>query len=66
MRKLFWIAMLVGIAVATGCATVAETPQEHMATYKSVVDLDMRQIADDWSLIWLDDRQGRLTRWLTR
>ncbi len=66
MRKLLFLALLSGLALATGCATVTKTPQENRATMRAITEFDMLQIGDDWNLIWLSDRQSRLTKWNTR
>jgi hypothetical protein len=66
MRMWLLLGLLAGLALATGCATVTRTPEENSANVRSVLELDMREMADDWNLIWLADRQGRLTRWHTR
>lgn len=66
MRIWLLLGLLAGLALSAGCATVTKTPEENVANVRSVLELDMRQIGDDWNLIWLADRQGRLTRWHTR
>jgi len=67
MRTWLLVSLLfVGVGLATGCATVTKTPQENRAAMRAVTELDMLQIGDDWNLIWLTDRQSRLTKWNTR
>jgi len=66
MRMWLLLGLLAGVALSAGCATVTKTPEENRASIRSALELDMRQIGDDWNLIWLADRQGRLTRWHTR
>jgi hypothetical protein len=66
MRMWLLLGLLAGLAVATGCATVTMSPQENRANVRSVLELDMREMADDWNMIWMADRQTRLTRWHTR
>jgi len=66
MRNLLFVALLGGLALLAGCATVTKTPQENRATMRAVAEFDMLQIGDDWNLIWLSDRQSRLTKWNTR
>lgn len=66
MRKWLLLGLLAGLALTTGCATVTKTGAENRATHRQIVELDARQIADDWNLIWMADRQCRLTRWHTR
>jgi hypothetical protein len=66
MRKWIFIGLLAAGALATGCTTVTKTPRENVDNFRSITELDMREIGDDWNLIWLADRQSRLTRWHTR
>lgn len=66
MRKWVLIGLLIGLAAAAGCATVTKTRQENLASWRAITELNTLQIADDWNLIWLSDRQGRLTKWHTR
>jgi hypothetical protein len=66
MRMWLLLGLLAGLALATGCATVTRSPEENTANVRSVLELDMREMADDWNMIWLADRQNRLTRWNTR
>jgi hypothetical protein len=69
MRTFLLLGVLTALATlltATGCQTVTKTPDEVNATYKQVLDMDARQLADDWNFLWLADRQYRLTRWHMR
>lgn len=66
MRKWALLGLLFGLAAATGCATVTRTSQQNLAAQRRATDLGWRQMADDWNLIWMTDRQSRLTRWQTR
>lgn len=66
MRKLaILVAGLLGVAV-TGCNGVVKNYDERMNTYGQALDMDLRQMVDDWDKVWLADRQYRLTRWHTR
>lgn len=66
MRKLLWLCVLAGLAAASGCATVTRTAEENQAAWRQAAELDFRAIGDDWNLIWMADRQTRMTRWYTR
>jgi len=67
MRKFLLLGMLIGLSGVVGCGNgVANTHAERMNTYRETMDMDMRQLVDDWDMIWLADRQYRLTRWQTR
>ena len=69
MRAFLFLGVLAAFAVilaATGCQTVTKTPEEVNATYKQILDIDARQLADDWNYFWLADRPYRLTRWHMR
>ncbi len=58
--------MLLGLVAAAGCTTMVKTPAEVHSTYRQVLDADLRQMSEDWNVLWLADRQYRLTRWYTR
>lgn len=66
MRALLLAGLFAVLAVATGCATVTKTPEEVSAMQKQILDIDSRQLADDWNYLWLSDRPYRLTRWHMR
>ncbi len=66
MRKLVILVAIVGLAAVAGCAGVARSSQEIRNVNKQALDMDMRQIVDDWNMLWLADRQSRMTRWHTR
>jgi len=66
MRKWLILGLLAGLAASVGCATVNRTAAENRAAHRHIVDFEIRQIGDDWNLIWLADRQSRLTKWHTR
>lgn len=68
MRKWLLLSFLAagGLAVLAGCATVAQTADENVATRRQIEELGYRQVADDWNLIWVMDRQSRLSRWNSR
>lgn len=66
MRVLVLLVGLVGMVALTGCNGVAKTYDERKYTTKRALDMDMRQLADDWDRMWLADRQYRLTRWQMR
>ncbi len=67
MRKLICLLGLVAVGtILSGCATVAKTADENVMTWGQINDLDARQVADDWNLIWFGDHQTRLTRYHTR
>jgi len=66
MRKWLLLGLLAGLGLTVGCKTVAKTAEENRATQRQMVMWYERQIGDDWNLIWLTDRQGRLTKWQMR
>lgn len=66
MRKCLLLGLGIALAAIAGCATVTRTADENLANQIQIADLEMRQIADDWNLIWMTDRQNRLSRWITR
>ncbi len=63
-----FIAMAAAACLAaclTGCG-VAQSRQEVTNVAAQSIELDARQLVDDWNSVWLMDRQYRLTRWYTR
>ena len=66
MRACVFLVLLVGLTALGGCTTVTKSPAEVSSIYQQMTDLDLRQIGDDWNLLWLADRQYRLTKWQTR
>jgi len=66
MRTWLLLGLLLGLVAAAGCTTMVKTPAEVRSTYRQALDADLRQMAEDWNVLWLADRQYRLTRWDTR
>jgi hypothetical protein len=67
MRKCVFLGLLIVSSVLAGCGPgVVKTKAERVNAFRESVDMDLRQIADDWDTIWLVNRQYRLTRWQTR
>lgn len=66
MRKVLVLGLLTLVAGVAGCQTVTMTGAENRAQMKRVCEMEMRQIGDDWNLIWLSERPSRLTRWHSR
>lgn len=66
MRVRVLFLLLVGLTISTGCSGVTKSPAEISRTVEQSVDMDLRQITDDWNMIWLVDRQYRLSKWHMR
>lgn len=68
MRSRLLFATLIGFAalICSGCATMTKTGEESMRSQRQIVDLEMRELTEDWNYLWLADRQPRLTKWHTR
>jgi hypothetical protein len=67
MRKGMLIGMLIGLSVLVGCGNgVVKSKADRVNAFRQSVDMDLRQLADDWDTLWLVDRQFRLTRWQIR
>jgi hypothetical protein len=50
--------------LSTGCSDgVAYTRREREHMWMENFNEDMKQINDDWDLIWLNTRKSRLNRW---
>ncbi|TWT40954.1 hypothetical protein RAS1_36430 [Phycisphaerae bacterium RAS1] len=67
MRKAVVLAALIFASVlGTGCSTVTKSPGEVAATYRTALDIESRQMFEDWNYLWRADRPGRLMRWTSR
>lgn len=67
MRKCFLFGLvIVGAAWLAGCATPTMTAKENWMNQRQIMELEMRQIASDWNLIWMTQRPNRLMTWHTR
>lgn len=67
MRKCVFFGLLIGLSVLAGCgAGVVKTKAERVSALRQSIDMDVRQLADDWDTVWLVNRQYRLTRWQVR
>lgn len=65
MRKLVILVAIVGLAAVAGCG-VTRSSQEIRNVVEQNLEMDMRQLVDDWNMLWMVDRQSRRTRWHTR
>lgn len=67
MRRAVFFGMLIGLSVLMGCGNgVVNSKADRVNAFRQSVDMDLRQLADDWDTLWLVDRQYRMTRWQTR
>ena len=66
MRRFVLLALLLCPFVTIGCAGVTKSSAEIARANDRALDMDLRQMTDDWNTLWLADRQYRLTRWYTR
>jgi hypothetical protein len=67
MRKSVLFGLLITMLLVVGCGPgVVRTRAERVNAYRHSVDMDLRQLADDWDMFWLMDREYRLTRWQLR
>ncbi len=67
MRKCVLFGVLIALSVLVGCGPgVVKTEAERVNAFRESVEMDMRQMADDWDTLWLVNRQYRLTRWQVR
>lgn len=61
------IGVGLGCSLLTGCGPgVAKTHDQRMNTYRASMELDLKQLRDDWDALWLADRQYGLTPWQIR
>ena len=68
MRALVVLVALVAVIALfaiPGCSVTKNAAEVRNDAAQSL-DLDARQIVDDWNMIWMVDRQYRMTRWHTR
>ena len=66
MRALLLLALLLGVAVLGGCATMTQSPADVRAAYARSFEYDMRQLADDCNYVLMLDRPSRLSKWVMR
>ena len=66
MRACMLFLLLVGLTITAGCTGVTKSPAEISRTVEQSMDMDLRQMTDDWNLLWLVDRQYRLSKWHMR
>jgi hypothetical protein len=66
MKKYVIAAALLILGGIAGCATVAKTGEENLQNYGRIVELESRQMADDFNMIWFADRASRLNRYSMR
>lgn len=58
--------LLLGLCGLSGCTGVVQSQADRENTYRQALDMDTRQLVDDWDALWLADRKYRLTRWEIR
>jgi hypothetical protein len=64
MKRLWVIVLLTVGAFLAGCgAGVVDTHQQRKLRYKHGLDLQARQIIDDFDYFWLAERPMELTEW---
>ncbi len=66
MRLLAVIGLAAGLLFAVGCATQTKSGTEVRSTYRQVMATDLQQMSHDWNILWLADREYRLSRWHQR
>lgn len=66
MRRIAVLSMAAAMIWLAGCATLTETREDVLYTYKRKTAMEMRQLSADWNKFWLADRYSRLTEWETR
>lgn len=67
MRTRSLLGLLVLFGAAGGCApTVTMTAKQNDYLQKEILEIETRELADDWNMVWLDARPSRLSRWYMR
>jgi hypothetical protein len=59
MKKLLVLLLLCLAFVVTGC-TMSESATEAHRRRMNIVDVQMREMAEDWDVLWLMDRPTEL------
>lgn len=61
------LVVLAGAFTICGCGEgMAVSSRERAERHKRIFENDMRQINDDWDLLWLNEDVGHLSHWRTR
>ena len=69
MKKLLSLSILCLAMFFTGAlagCTVTETQAQRNTRLKSITDLQMRMLVEDWDYLWLYERSSGMTQWHTR
>ena len=68
MKRLAMLAILSMVMMLTsGCGPgVAYSASERENRYSRITDYDMRQLADDFDLFWLQEDASRMSYWRVR
>ncbi len=65
MKKLLILSVLVACICMSGCS-MTETTGERFQRYGNIVDIQSRQMTEDWDYFWLMDRPSNLSPWHVR
>jgi len=61
------ILVLAATFVLTGCGEgMAITRRERQERHARIFEYDMKQLNDDWDLLWLNEDVTQLSPWRTR
>ena len=67
MRKGVLISVLIGLSFLMGCTSgVVKSGDDRVNSFRQSVHMDSLQIIDDWDMLWMVDRQTKLSRWQIR
>lgn len=60
------VTLLATVAISSGCGSgMAMSESERRHQREKVFETDMKQLVDDWDMIWLNDRPLRTSPWST-
>ena len=66
MRSVLLLGGLFVLVCLSGCATLTKSADENNAAIARAQEIESREMADDWNMIWMQERPSRLSRWVVR
>jgi hypothetical protein len=66
MRKYLLAGLVIGVWALPGCATMSKTAEENQRAWGQQLDIEMRELGDDWNYVLMADRPNRLSKYQIR
>lgn len=63
--KKFLMALVMFVGLLSGC-TVTETAEEHARRQNVQLEIQLREMVEDFDYVWLFERESRMTMWHPR